>query len=65
MTRKQLKFARDGEILVDYIMTSCKFAVNQNLGRGTKALGEHLKDLENEIIKRDILTQEEVDYLNR
>lgn len=65
MMKKQLRFARDGEILVDYIMTSCKYAVNLNIGRGTKALWEHMKELEKEIIKREILTQVEVDYLNR
>lgn len=64
MNRKELKTAKDSDVIVDYIRSFSSLVVNMHLGRGTKALAKHLLDLDKEMLKRGILTQEQVDHLN-
>lgn len=64
MTKKELKTANDSEVIVDYIQTYALFILNCNLGRGVKQLDKHLCDLDVEMLKRGILSKEQVELLN-
>ena len=64
MTKYEMKDARDSEIIVDYIKSYSLFCTNDCLNRGTKAVSKHLQDLDAEMLKRGLLTQEQIDFLN-
>ena len=64
MTAKELKSAQDSEVIVDYIRTYAGFVFNLNTGGGIKQYGKHLKDLDAEMLRRGILTEEQVKLLN-
>lgn len=64
MTKKELKAAPDSEIIMDYISTYSRAVLNENLQQPTKALNRHLADLDAEMLKRGLLTQEQIDRLN-
>lgn len=65
MDRKAQKMALDSEIIVDYVTSYAWHMTNYNLGRGTERLAKHLRDLEEQLLKRGILTPEQIEYLNR
>lgn len=65
VTKKELKAATDSEIIVDYIQTYSSLSVNYCLQRGVKQLEKHLIDLDIEMVKRGILSQEQIDKLNK
>lgn len=64
MTKKELKTAQDNEIIMDYISTYSRMVLNMNFKLRTKALEKHLFDLDAEMLKRGLLTQEQIDCLN-
>lgn len=64
MTRVEMKTADDSQIIVDYIKSYSLFCTNDCLGRGTKAVCKHLQDLDAEMLKRGILSQDQINYLN-
>ena len=64
MDRKAQKTATDSQIIVDYIESFAEFVCNMNLGRGTERLWKHLRDLDEQMLKRGILTQKQIDHLN-
>lgn len=64
MTKQEMKTATDGEIIVDYVKTYSIYRLNLNLGGGTKQAAKHLETLDAEILKRGILSQDQIDYLN-
>ena len=64
MTKKELKTAKDNEVIFDYINTFATWYYNYNCGGGIKRTGEHLRDLDDEMLKRGLLTKEQVDMLN-
>lgn len=64
MTKVEMKTADDSQIIVDYIKSYSLFCTNDCLSRGTKAVCKHLKDLDAEMLKRGILSQDQINYLN-
>lgn len=64
MTKIEMKTADDSQIIVDYIKSYSLFCTNDCLCRGTKAVSKHLKDLDAEMLKRGILSQDQINYLN-
>ena len=60
MDRKSLKVATDKEVLIDFINTYAEFCVNMNLSRGTQRLWKHWIDLDKEMVKRGIFTEDEI-----
>ena len=64
MTIKEMSSAKDNEIIYEYIRSYSHFAVKLNLGGGIEKLSKHLKSLDSEMLKRGILTKEQIDYLN-
>lgn len=65
MTKKDIKTLNNGDLIVEYVRTYSAFDVATVLGRGGKALGKHMADLEEELVKRDILTEEHIKRLEK
>lgn len=63
MTKAEIKKAKDNELIVDYVRTYSSFCLNVNLGMGIKQYSKHCTDLEEELVKRGILTEENVRIL--
>lgn len=65
MNKTYLKTAPDSEIIMEFVKTHARIAVDVNLlGRPLVAITKRLKDLEEEMLKRGLLTQEQIDKLN-
>lgn len=65
MQKKEMKNATDSEIIMDLITSYSSWTLALNIPRySAKRIGEHVKDLENEALKRNILTQEQIERLN-
>lgn len=64
MTKKELTKCSNEDLIVDYVKTYSSYCVNLNLQRGIERLFNHQKDLEKEMLKRNILSQHAIDYLN-
>ena len=68
MTKKEIKKAKDNELIVEYVRTYSSLCVNLNSpsweNRGTKRYTDHCHDLEVELVARGILTEDDVKYLN-
>lgn len=57
--------ATDNEIIVEYIKSYSSLCLNENLHLGTKQLSKHCADLEIELLARKILTQDDIEVLNK
>ena len=58
MTKKEIKKAKDCELVADLANTYAHLLLNLNsVDRGTKQLERHLKDLEDEMLSRGLLEQ--------
>lgn len=64
MRKSELKTAPDSEIILDLVQSYATACLNYNLDRGTKAPEKHLQDLNAEVLRRGILTPEQVKRLN-
>lgn len=64
MRKNEISKAKDNELIVDYVRSFAMLIRNDALRCGTKQLEKHCKDLEAELIKRGILTAEDINYLN-
>ncbi len=64
MTKKEIKTVSNNELLIEYIKAYSLYDVNTVLRRGTTNVYKHLQDLEEELIKRNIFTQEDIRQLN-
>jgi hypothetical protein len=65
MNKQEIKKATNRELLVEYIKAYSSYDTNFVLRRGTKQLMKHLKDLESELVARAILTEQDIEELNR
>lgn len=65
MTKKELKTATNNSLIVDLATTYANLICNFNLNRGVIQHEKHLKDLMEEMLKRELLTQKDIDYLNQ
>ena len=64
MDRKKIKVVPDNELIIEYINTYAEFCVNLNLGRPTTRIWKHWEDLDKEVLKRGILTEEQIARLH-
>lgn len=64
MRKNEIKKAKDNELIVDLVLSFGIWCRNVNLGLGEKRLGSHCKDLEEELLKRGVLTEEDVRLLH-
>ena len=65
MRKTEIARAKDNELIVDYVRSYGLYLRNMNLGLGEKRLANHCADLEKELVKRGILTKENIDALNK
>ena len=63
MTRKEMKTAKDSEIIVDYIDTMASYCLNLNGNGKIDRLSKHLDDLDSEMLRRFILTPQQIKHL--
>lgn len=64
MTKQEIKRATDNALIVEYIRSYHWSAQAERDGSPRKRIDAHCKDLEQEIVKRNILTDEDIKYLN-
>ncbi|MEE1256002.1 MAG: hypothetical protein UHN47_05770 [Lachnospiraceae bacterium] len=64
MQKKEIVNAKDNELITEYVSTYASYLINFNLNRGTKQHAKHCHDLEAELLRRGILTEEDIERLN-
>ena len=64
MRKTEIKNAPVNALIVDYVQTQSRLTLSYNLGGGTVRDEKHSKDLEAELVKRGLLTEEDVRRLN-
>ena len=65
MKRSEISNLKDNELIREYVSAMSSWASNYNTGRGVKRLQTHCADLEKELVKRGILTEHDIEILNR
>lgn len=63
MTKKEIKKAENHELVSDLAHTYARLCLNCNLGGSLKQLNQHLSDLCDEMLKRELLDEKEVKAL--
>ena len=64
MNRREMKTVSDGDLIVEYVKTAAEESSNYVLDRGIKKIQLHRKNLEEEILKRGILTEQQIKRAN-
>ena len=65
MTRQQMKNAADNEIIMEYVSYGEMFVLAINTSGRIKAVSKHLEALDAEMLRRGLLTQQQIGKLNR
>lgn len=65
MRKSEIKKAKDNELVAEYAVVYSMYCTNINTGGGTKQLSARLIALEEEMLKRGLLTQEDIERLMR
>lgn len=65
MKKSDIMNADDNALIVEYVRSYAEHATNYVLNRGVKRLQTHCADLERELIRRGILTEHDIEILNR
>lgn len=65
MRKSEIKKATDNALIWDYISSHSNYFLAINTRGSTKRIVQHCADLENEMIKRGILTDEDRILLNQ
>ena len=63
MRKTEIKTAKDNELIAEYVHSYAMLIVKYNLNRGTKQLEKHCHDLETELLKRGLLTEDDIEKL--
>lgn len=64
MTKTEMKKAENSEIIFRYIKAYSSLTLNINLGGKTKSLETELTNLNDEMLKRGLLTKDQIRNLN-
>lgn len=64
MRKAEMRAATDSDIIYDYVQSYAQLCLNYNQNRGVKALEKHVEDLNAEVLRRGLLTPEQVKKLN-
>ena len=64
MRKAEIKTATNSALVYEYAQSYSTLCLNINLGRGTKQAQKHCNDLEEELLKRELLTVEQIKMLN-
>ena len=64
MRKNEIPKAKDNDLIAEYVSSYATLLLNFNLSRGIIQAEKHCKDLEAELLKRGILTEENIRSLN-
>ena len=64
MRKNEIPKAKDNDLITEYVSSYATLLLNYNLSRGVIQAEKHCKDLEAELLKRGILTEENIQTLN-
>lgn len=64
MKKSEIKNLTDRELIVEYVRAYSHYDTNFILRRGIEQLAKQLRNIEAELIKRNILTEDDINYLN-
>ena len=64
MNKREMKTVSDGDLIVEYVITAAEESSNYVLDRGIVQIQRHRKAIEEEIIKRGILTDKQIRRAN-
>lgn len=64
MRKNEIPKAKDNDIITEYVLKYSFLTVNFNAGLGTKQLEKQCENLEAELLKRGILTEENLHRLH-
>lgn len=64
MNKQEMKMATDGDLIVEYVKTAAEESSNFVLNRGIVQLQRHRKSIEEELLKRGILTEQQIRRAN-
>ena len=64
MTKQEVRKCADNELIRESIYTYGFLLQNWSLQRGVKQLEKHCNDCCEELVKRELLTEEDVKHLN-
>jgi hypothetical protein len=65
MRKNEIPKAKDNDLITEYINAYATLLLNYNANLGTKQLEQMCKNLEAELLKREILTEENIARLNK
>lgn len=65
MTKQEVKKAKNHELIRETINTYGLLLMNYSQQRGIKQHEKHFNDCCEEMVKRELITQEDWDYLNK
>ena len=65
MKKSEIKKVTNSGLITEYVRAYSLRDANWIQGRGTERLDKQCKALEKELVARGLLTEEDVDYLNR
>ncbi len=55
----------NGRLIADYAITHQDLLYNTIYNRGTKMLSQRVKILEKELLDRELMTQDDINYVNK
>lgn len=64
MRKSEIPKAKDNDLITEYVSSYATLLLNYNLSRGIIQAEKHCKDLETELLKRGLLTEENIRILS-
>lgn len=64
MRKTEIPKAKENDLITEYVSSYATLLLNYNLSRGTTQAEKHCRDLEAELLKRGLLTEENIRELN-
>ena len=64
MNKREMNTASDGDLIVEYVITAAEESSNFVLDRGIIQIQRHRKTIEEELLKRGILTERQIRRAN-
>lgn len=65
MKKSEIKKATNAEIVYEYAIMYSLLCDNYNTGRSTKTYEQRCRNLEDELLKRELLTEEQIEKLHK
>lgn len=65
MRKNEIPKAKDNELITEYISKYASLLLNYNSKMGIKVLEKQCENLEAELLKREILTKEDIEKLRK